>query len=415
MVGKMLLANIPDHHPKCRMMKADFLSHIYTQLDAIRAAGTYKRERVLSTPQGTLVRANGGAAVLNMCANNYLGLAQHPKVRQAAHEALEHWGYGLASVRFICGTQGVHKELEASLSDFLGTKDTILYGSCFDANGGLFETILGPEDAIISDELNHASIIDGVRLCKAQRYRYKNCNMADLEAQLVAADAKGARFKLIATDGVFSMDGYIAPLKAICDLADKYGALVMVDDSHAVGFMGKTGRGTHEHCDVMGRIDILTGTLGKALGGASGGYTSGRKEIIELLRQRSRPYLFSNTLCPSIAGASIAALNLLKQSTALRDALEANTRFFRAAMTEAGFDIAPGEHPIVPVMLGDAALASKFADAMLEHGVYVIGFSFPVVPQGKARIRTQISAAHTREDLERAVKAFVEVKRLVMP
>ncbi|MBL9183242.1 MAG: glycine C-acetyltransferase [Verrucomicrobiaceae bacterium] len=396
-------------------MNAAFQAHLTTQIDAIRAAGTYKRERVLSTPQGTLVRANGGAAVLNMCANNYLGLAQHPKVRQAAHEALEHWGYGLASVRFICGTQGVHKELEASLTDFLGTEDTILYGSCFDANGGLFETILGSEDAIISDELNHASIIDGVRLCKAQRYRYRNCDMADLEAQLIAADAKGARFKLIATDGVFSMDGYIAPLKAICDLADKYGALVMVDDSHAVGFMGKTGRGTHEHCDVMGRIDILTGTLGKALGGASGGYTSGRKEIIELLRQRSRPYLFSNTLCPSIAGASLEALRLLKQSTTLRDTLEANTRWFRAAMTEAGFNIVPGEHPIVPVMLGDAALASKFADAMLERGVYVIGFSYPVVPQGKARIRTQISAAHTREDLEKAVKAFSEVKRLVTP
>jgi glycine C-acetyltransferase len=391
-------------------MNPAFSVHLNSQLDAIRAAGTYKRERVLSTPQGTLVRANGGAAVLNMCANNYLGLAQHPKVRQAAHEALEHWGYGLASVRFICGTQGVHKELEASLSAFLGTEDTILYGSCFDANGGLFETILGPEDAIISDELNHASIIDGVRLCKAQRYRYKNCDMADLEAQLIAADAKGARFKLIATDGVFSMDGFIAPLKAICDLADQYGALVMVDDSHAVGFMGARGRGTHEHCDVMGRIDILTGTLGKALGGASGGYTSGRKEIIELLRQRSRPYLFSNTLAPTITGASIAALSLLKQSTALRDTLEANTRFFRTAMTEAGFNIVPGEHPIVPVMLGDAALASKFADAMLERGVYVIGFSFPVVPQGKARIRTQISAAHTREDLEKAVKAFTEVK-----
>ncbi|WP_395743824.1 glycine C-acetyltransferase [Prosthecobacter sp.] len=392
-------------------MNPTFLTHLAAQIDAIRAAGTYKRERVLSTPQGTLVRANGGKAVLNLCANNYLGLAQHPKVRQAAHEALEHWGYGLASVRFICGTQGVHKELEASLSDFLGTEDTILYGSCFDANGGLFETILGPEDAIISDELNHASIIDGVRLCKAQRYRYKNCDMADLEAQLVAADAKGARFKLIATDGVFSMDGFIAPLKAICDLADKYGALVMVDDSHAVGFMGKTGRGTHEHCEVMGRIDILTGTLGKALGGASGGYTSGRKEIIELLRQRSRPYLFSNTLCPSIAGASLAALHLLKQSTQLRDALETSTRFFREQMTKAGFNIVPGEHPIVPVMLGDAALAAKFADAMLERGVYVIGFSYPVVPQGKARIRTQISAAHTREDLETAVRAFAAVKQ----
>ena len=394
-------------------MNPAFQTHLTSQLDAIRAAGTYKCERVITTPQGTLVRANGGAAVLNLCANNYLGLAQHPKVRQAAHEALEHWGYGLASVRFICGTQGVHKKLEASLTDFLGTEDTILYGSCFDANGGLFETILGPEDAIISDELNHASIIDGVRLCKAQRFRYKNCDMADLETQLIAADAKGARFKLIATDGVFSMDGFIAPLKAICDLADKYHALVMVDDSHAVGFMGKTGRGTHEHCDVMGRIDILTGTLGKALGGASGGYTSGRKEIVEMLRQRSRPYLFSNTLCPSIAGASIAALCLLKQSTTLRDTLEANTRWFRAAMTEAGFQIVPGEHPIVPVMLGDAALASKFADAMLERGVYVIGFSYPVVPQGKARIRTQISAAHTHEDLEKAVKAFSEVKQLL--
>lgn len=391
-------------------MNPTFAAHLSTQLDAIRAAGTYKRERVLSTPQGTLVRANGGGAVLNMCANNYLGLAQHPKVRQAAHEALEQWGYGLASVRFICGTQGVHKELEASLSDFLGTEDTILYGSCFDANGGLFETILGPEDAVISDELNHASIIDGVRLCKAQRYRYKNCDMADLEAQLIAADEKGARFKLIATDGVFSMDGFIAPLKAICDLADKYQALVMVDDSHAVGFMGRTGRGTHEHSDVMGRIDILTGTLGKALGGASGGYTSGRKEIIELLRQRSRPYLFSNTLCPSIAGASIAALSLLKQSTSLRDQLEVNTRFFREQMTAAGFNIVPGEHPIVPVMLGDAALAARFAEAMLGRGVYVIGFSYPVVPQGRARIRTQISAAHTRADLEKAVQAFVAVK-----
>jgi glycine C-acetyltransferase len=391
-------------------MNTHFLTHLTGQIDAIRAAGTYRRERVLSTPQGTLVRANGGPAVLNMCANNYLGLAQHPAVRQAAHEALEHWGYGLASVRFICGTQGVHKELEASLSDFLGTGDTILYGSCFDANGGLFETILGPEDAVISDELNHASIIDGVRLCKAQRYRYRNCDMADLEAQLIAADARGARFKLIATDGVFSMDGYIAPLKAICDLADQYQALVMVDDSHAVGFMGAKGRGTHEHWEVMGRVDILTGTLGKALGGASGGYTSGRKEIIDLLRQRSRPYLFSNTLCPSIAGASITALHLLTQSTTLRDRLQENTRFFRSEMTAAGFDIAPGAHPIVPVMLGDAALASKFAEAMLQRGVYVIGFSYPVVPQGKARIRTQISAAHTREDLETAVRAFVDVK-----
>jgi glycine C-acetyltransferase len=390
-------------------MFGSFQKHLQDQLDAIRAAGTYKQERKLTTPQGVLVRANGGEAVLNMCANNYLGLAQHPKVRQAAHEALEHWGYGLASVRFICGTQDIHKQLEAKLSSFLGTEDTILYGSCFDANGGLFETFLGAEDAIISDELNHASIIDGVRLCKAQRLRYKNCDMADLEAKLI--EAKDARFRLIATDGVFSMDGYIAPLKAICDLADKYNALVMVDDSHAVGFMGKQGRGTHEHCDVMGRVDIITGTLGKALGGASGGYTSGRKEIIELLRQRSRPYLFSNTLAPVIAGASIAVLDMLTASTALRDKLEANTRFFRSEMTAAGFNIVPGEHPIVPIMLGDAALATRFADAMLQRGVYVIGFSYPVVPQGKARIRTQISAAHSQQDLEAAVKAFVEVKK----
>ena len=394
-------------------MKAysEFKSHLSEQLEHIRSAGTYKRERTLVTPQGAMVETSAGIEVINMCANNYLGLAQHPAVREAAHDALSRWGYGLASVRFICGTQGVHKELEASLSDFLGTEDTILYGSCFDANGGLFETLLGPEDAVISDELNHASIIDGVRLCKAKRFRYKNCDMADLESQLIAADAAGARFKLIATDGVFSMDGFIAPLKEICDLADKHNALVMVDDSHAVGFMGTQGRGTHEHCGVMGRVDIITGTLGKALGGASGGYTSGRKEIVELLRQRSRPYLFSNTLAPVIAGASLETLCLLKESTGLRDKLEENTRYFRQAMTEAGFDIAPGEHPIVPVMLGDAALAGKFADAMLERGVYVIGFSFPVVPQGKARIRTQISAAHTREDLVCAVKAFIDVKR----
>ena len=391
-------------------MNTQFIAHVQSQLASIREAGTYKHERQLSTPQGTIVRTAGGGPVLNMCANNYLGLAQHPKVRQAAHEALENWGYGLASVRFICGTQGVHKELEASLSDFLGTEDTILYGSCFDANGGLFETLLGPEDAIISDALNHASIIDGVRLCKARRFRYNNCDMADLEQQLIEADLSGARFKMIATDGVFSMDGFVAPLQEICDLADKYNALVMVDDSHAVGFMGKQGRGTHEHCAVMDRVDILTGTLGKALGGASGGYTSGRKEIIDMLRQRSRPYLFSNTLAPVIAGASLEALRLLKQSTSLRDTLEDNTRYFRKAMTDAGFNITPGEHPIVPVMLGDAALAAKFADAMLERGVYVIGFSYPVVPQGKARIRTQISAAHTQSDLDKAVKAFVDVK-----
>ncbi len=391
-------------------MTSSFTQHLTSQLEAIQAAGTWKRERRITTPQGARVEADGGQPVLNLCANNYLGLAQHPAIKAAAHEALDQWGYGLASVRFICGTQGVHKELEASLTDFLGTEDTILYGSCFDANGGLFETLLGPEDAIISDELNHASIIDGVRLCKAMRYRYKNCDMADLEAQLQAADAKGARFKMIATDGVFSMDGFIAPLKEICDLADKYHALVMVDDSHAVGFMGAKGRGTHEHCGVMGRIDILTGTLGKALGGASGGYTSGRKEIIELLRQRSRPYLFSNTLAPVIAGASLATIELLKTDTTLRDQLEENARYFREAMTAAGFNLSPGSHPIVPVLLGDAALAGKVAEAMLRRGVYVVGFSYPVVPQGKARIRTQLSAAHTREDLEFAVQAFIAVK-----
>jgi glycine C-acetyltransferase len=391
-------------------MTTSFTQYLAEELNGIRAAGTYKRERIIATPQGTLVRANGGGAVLNLCANNYLGLAQYPGMKQAAHDALERWGYGLASVRFICGTQGVHKELEESLSDFLGTEDTILYGSCFDANGGLFETLLGAGDAIISDELNHASIIDGVRLCKAKRYRYKNCDMADLEARLLEADADGVRHKLIATDGVFSMDGFIAPLKEICDLADRHNALVMVDDSHAVGFLGKQGRGTHEHCGVMGRIDILTGTLGKALGGASGGYTSARKEIVELLRQRSRPYLFSNTLAPVIAGASLEALKILKQSTELRDTLALNTRFFRDAMTQAGFDIVPGEHPIVPIMLGEATLAAKFAEAMLGHGVYVVGFSYPVVPQGKARIRTQISAAHSRQELEMAVEAFRLVK-----
>ena len=390
-------------------MFGSYQTHLQTQLEDIRAAGTYKRERVIVTPQGTTIRVADGRPVLNLCANNYLGLAQHPAVKQAAHDALDQWGYGCASVRFICGTQGVHKQLEQRLSDFLGTEDTILYGSCFDANGGLFETLLGPEDAVISDELNHASIIDGVRLCKAQRLRYTNNNMADLEAKLV--EAQSARFRMIATDGVFSMDGFIANLSAICDLADKYNALVMVDDSHAVGFMGRTGRGTHEHCGVMGRVDIITGTLGKALGGASGGYTSGRKEIVELLRQRSRPYLFSNTLAPTIAGASLKVLDLLTASTALRDTLEANTKFFREGMAKLGFNILPGTHPICPVMLGDAALATKFADAMLAQGVYVIGFSYPVVPKGKARIRTQISAAHSREDLERAIEAFTAVKR----
>ena len=386
-----------------------FQKHIQTQLGEIRAAGTYKNERVIITPQGTTIRVADGKPVLNMCANNYLGLAQHPAVAAAAKAALDKWGYGMASVRFICGTQGVHKELEAKLSEFLGMDDTILYSSCFDANAGLFETLLCQEDAVISDELNHASIIDGVRLCKAQRYRYLNNNMADLEAKL--KEAANCRFKMIATDGVFSMDGYIANLSAICDLAEKYNALVMVDDSHAVGFMGKRGRGTHEYNNVMGRVDIITGTMGKALGGASGGYTSGRREIVELLRQRSRPYLFSNTLSPSIAGASLKVLDLLTESTALRDKLEANTKFFREEMTKRGFNILPGTHPIAPIMIGDAALATKFADAMLAKGVYVIGFSYPVVPKGKARIRTQISAAHSREDLEFAIKAFTEAKK----
>ena len=390
-------------------MIGDFQKHVQGQLDAIRAAGTWKGERFIATPQGVRIRLADGREVLNLCANNYLGLAQHPEVRAAAHAALDAWGYGLASVRFICGTQGVHKQLEKKLSEFLGTEDTILYGSCFDANGGLFETLLGAEDANISDELNHASIIDGIRLCKAQRYRYRNSDMDDLEEKLKAAS--GARFRMIATDGIFSMDGFIAKLGEICDLAEKYNALVMVDDSHAVGFMGATGRGTHEHCGVMSRVDILTGTLGKALGGASGGYTSGRREIIELLRQRSRPYLFSNTLCPSIAGASLCVLAMIGSSTALRDRLAENTRFFREAMSREGFDLLPGEHPIVPVMLGDAALATRFADAMLAQGVYVVGFSFPVVPQGRARIRTQISTAHSREDLEFAVGAFARVKK----
>jgi glycine C-acetyltransferase len=383
--------------------------YLQGQLDDIRAAGTYKKERIIASPQGSTIRVVDGQPVLNLCANNYLGLAQHPAVIQAAHEALERWGYGLSSVRFICGTQILHKELEKRLSEFLGCEDTILYSSCFDANGGLFETLLGPEDAVISDELNHASIIDGIRLCKAQRFRYLNNDMADLETKL--KEAANARFKMIATDGVFSMDGYLANLPAICDLADKYGGLVMVDDSHAVGFMGARGRGTHEHHGVMGRIDVITGTLGKALGGASGGYTSGRKEIIELLRQRSRPYLFSNTLAPSIAGASLKVLELLTASTALRDKLEASTKFFREEMTQRGFNILKGNHPIVPLMLGDAALAAKFAEAMLAQGVYVIGFSYPVVPKDKARIRTQISAAHSREDLVLALNAFAAVKK----
>lgn len=390
-------------------MMGPFTEHLQQTLQQIRDAGTYKNERVIDTPQDAHIRVTGGREVLNMCANNYLGLAEHPEIIKAAHEALDRWGYGMASVRFICGTQGIHKQLESSISQFLGMDDTILYSSCFDANGGLFETLLGPEDAIISDELNHASIIDGIRLCKAQRFRYRNNDMSDLEEKL--KEASSARYRMIATDGVFSMDGYIANLPAVCELADKYKAMVMVDDSHAVGFMGKTGRGTHELHGVMDRIDVMTGTLGKALGGASGGYTSGKKEIIELLRQRSRPYLFSNTLAPCIAGASLKALQLLRESTQLRDKLESNTQFFREQMTARGFNILPGHHPIAPIMLGDAKLAGQFAEKMLARGVYVIGFSYPVVPQGKARIRTQISAAHSREDIQFAIDAFTEAKQ----
>lgn len=389
-------------------MYGTFSQHIRTQLDEIRRAGLYKAERVMTTPQSAHVGVPNRPDVLNLCANNYLGLANHPEVVAAAHAALDQWGYGMASVRFICGTQELHKQLEREISKFLGTEDTILYSSCWDANGGLFETLLTAEDAIISDELNHASIIDGIRLCKARRLRYKSCNLADLEAQL--QDAQSARFRMIATDGVFSMDGTIAPLAEICDLADKYQSLVMVDDSHAVGFLGKTGRGTHEYRGVMGRIDLITGTLGKALGGASGGYTSGRREIIELLRQRSRTYLFSNSLAPPIVGTSLKVLELASRSTELRDRLEVNTRYFRQAMAEAGFNIVPGEHPIVPIMLGDAVLAGTMADKLLARGVYVIGFSYPVVPQGKARIRVQLSAAHTRQDLEFAVEQFRAVK-----
>ena len=389
-------------------MHETFREQLKTALGEIRGQGLYKDERVLTTPQDAHIGVAGGAEVVNMCANNYLGLAEHPEVIRAAHDGLDRWGYGLSSVRFICGTQAVHKELEARLSEFLGMDDTILYTSCFDANGGLFETLLGPQDAVLSDELNHASIIDGIRLCKAQRHRYRNNDMADLEAKLQAAS--GARNRLIATDGVFSMDGIVANLPGICDLASKYDALVMVDDSHAVGFMGKAGRGTPEYHGVTERIDIVTGTLGKALGGASGGYTSARQEIVEILRQRSRPYLFSNSVAPPIVAASIKAIDLLSASTELRDRLEANTRYFRAEIAKAGFDILPGDHPIVPIMLGDAALANRFADRMLEKGVYVIAFSYSVVPKGEARIRTQISAAHSRLDLETAVQKFAETK-----
>ncbi len=389
-------------------MYGEFQDHVRSTLTEITAAGLAKPERVISTPQSAHIETLSGQKVLNLCANNYLGLADHPAVIAAAHQALDRWGYGMASVRFICGTQAVHKQLEQAISAFLGTEDTILYGSCFDANSGLFETLLGAEDAIISDELNHASIIDGVRLSKSQRLRYRNSDMAHLELKL--AESAGARYRMIATDGVFSMDGYIANLSAICDLADKHKALVMVDDSHAVGVLGATGRGSIEHCGVMGRVDMITGTLGKALGGASGGYTSGRRDIIALLRQRSRPYLFSNSLAPTITGASLAVLEMLTASSALPAKLQENTRFFRQRMTGLGFNILPGEHPIVPIMLGDAALAARMADRMLEKGVYVIGFSYPVVPQGKARIRTQVSAAHSLEDLEFAATKFAEVK-----
>jgi glycine C-acetyltransferase len=377
------------------------------ELDEIRSAGLFKAERVIKSPQQANV-AVGDGEVLNLCANNYLGLADHPALVQAAQEALDRWGFGMASVRFICGTQEIHKELEAKISGFLGQEDTILYGSCFDANGGLFETLLGPEDAVISDALNHASIIDGIRLCKAQRYRYANSDMDELEAHLKAS--AGARRRLIATDGVFSMDGYVAKLDQICDLAERYDAMVMVDDSHAVGFVGEGGRGTPELKGVLDRVDVITGTLGKALGGASGGYTSGRAEIVALLRQRSRPYLFSNTLAPPIVAASLKAFELLESGSELRETLRANTAHFRGRMTELGFDILPGDHPIVPVMYGDAVLAGRTAEAMLERGVYVIAFSFPVVPREQARIRTQMSAAHSIEDIDRAIAAFEEVR-----
>lgn len=383
-------------------------SHLKTQLKEIEESGLYKRERIITSPQQARINVHTGETVLNMCANNYLGLSNHPAIVEAAKEGIDQWGHGLSSVRFICGTQSIHRTLEEKISEFLGTEDTILYTSCFDANGGLFETLLTEEDAVLSDELNHASIIDGVRLCKAKRLRFKNSDMGDLEAKL--KEAQDSRFRLIATDGVFSMDGTIANLQDLCDLADRYDALVMIDDSHATGFMGKTGKGTHEYRDVMGRIDIITSTLGKALGGASGGFTSGRGEIIDLLRQRSRPYLFSNTVAPSIVSASLKALEMITASTALRDKLEENTRYFRAKMAEVGFDIPAGSHPIVPIMLGDARLAQEMAARMLEKGVYVIGFFYPVVPEGTARIRTQISAAHSIEDLDFAVGMFAEVR-----
>ncbi|HEY2614947.1 MAG TPA: glycine C-acetyltransferase [Chthoniobacterales bacterium] len=394
-------------------MLAEFDQQLANTLAEIRSQGLYKNERIITSPQDAKIEISGGRRVLNMCANNYLGLADHPALIAAAKEALDTHGFGMASVRFICGTQDLHKDLESALTKFLGMEDTILYPSAFDANGGLFETLLGAEDAVISDELNHASIIDGVRLCKAQRFRYKHNDMADLEAKL--RESSGARVRLIATDGCFSMDGTIAELEIICELAEKYSALTMIDDAHATGFLGATGRGTHEYRGVMGRIDIITGTLGKALGGASGGFTSGRKRIVELLRQRSRPYLFSNTVAPMIVAASIKALELLSESTELRDKLEENTKFFRAALTDRGLTTKPGTHPIVPIMLGDAALSQKFAARMLDKGVYVIGFFYPVVPHGTARVRTQVSAAHSREDLEFAVNAFAETNAELKP
>lgn len=392
-------------------MNQRVLMHIERELDSLRQQGLYKRERVIGSPQQAVITLASGERVVNLCANNYLGLANHPEIVKAAHAGLDSHGFGLASVRFICGTQDIHKQLEARLSEFLGTEDTILYPSCFDANGGLFETLLGPEDAVISDALNHASIIDGIRLSKAKRYRYANNDMAELERCLKEATAQGARFKLIATDGVFSMDGVIANLPAICQLAERYDALVMVDDCHATGFLGAGGRGTPEHCGVMGRIDILTGTLGKALGGASGGYVSGRKAIVELLRQRSRPYLFSNTLAPPIVTAALKALELVEAGAALRAQLADNTRYFRQAMADAGFTLAGADHPIVPVMIGEAELAVRMADRLLQEGIYVIAFSYPVVPKGQARIRTQMSALHRRDELERAVAAFTKVGR----
>lgn len=391
--------------------KNDILSIFAGTVEELKEAGLFKGEAPIASAQGARVRLEDGREVINMCANNYLGLGDSPRLIEAAKKTYDERGYGMASVRFICGTQDIHKQLEEKISHFLGTDDTILYSSCFDANGGLFETLLGPEDAVISDELNHASIIDGVRLCKAKRFRYKNNDIAELESCLKAADEAGARIKLIATDGVFSMDGIICNLKGVCDLADQYNALVMVDDSHAVGFVGKHGRGTPEYNGVEGRVDIITGTLGKALGGASGGYTSGRKEIIDLLRQRSRPYLFSNTLAPAIAGASLELFDMLEESTALRDQLEDTTAYYRKQLTDNGFDIIPGTHPCVPVMLYDEKLAGEFARRMMEKGVYVVAFSFPVVPKGKARIRTQVCASHTREDIDFIVKCFIEVRQ----